>query len=105
MVYVICEEIRKARKPHICDDCLKPIQKGHFYNHQICKYDYVYSWKSHVDCKAAAISYAKLSGFYDWSHEGICLRDDIALPADANWLIEHYPGVAARFGLIEGISP
>jgi len=40
-----------ARKPHRCDWCGLPINKGEKYHYAVYKYDgSVYSWKNHISC-------------------------------------------------------
>lgn len=39
-----------ARKRHICDVCLTPIEPGTLYDRSVNKMDYVFTWKEHVEC-------------------------------------------------------
>lgn len=103
MVYLVCESLQKARVDHLCDDCATPIHKGCLYTRQALRYDDFYTWKSHVDCRAAAIALQYCHG--QWNDEGTCLQRDVSSYEDAQWLRDHYPAAAARIGLVEGFSP
>lgn len=51
MPEVIRSGQRKARKQHQCDYCGAAIEKGEVYDYAFCKYDDVYTWKSHIECQ------------------------------------------------------
>ena len=61
----------KARKEHKCDFCYGKIQKGEVYDNQVCKHDYLYTWKSHFRCGNIA---SKL-GMHDDCDEGVTGED------------------------------
>lgn len=51
----------RARKPHVCDYCHAPIEKGERYCRSINKSDgEVYTWKAHVHCDHIA------RAIWDW---------------------------------------
>lgn len=49
------EEIRSTkpitRKEHECNYCKGTIEIGEKYLNTVLKYDYIYSWKSHINCQ------------------------------------------------------
>lgn len=51
MIEIIKQDIRMARKDHYCDYCNEKISKGSRYELSTLKDDYVYNWKSHIECK------------------------------------------------------
>lgn len=50
MIELIHETTITARKEHRCSYCGEPIQKGEPYHRATLKDDYIYTWKSHLDC-------------------------------------------------------
>ena len=51
---IIRENIRTARKSHICDYCGHFIEAGEKYKNAVLKYDDLYTWKSHLKCSEVA---------------------------------------------------
>jgi hypothetical protein len=60
--------ITKAIKQNTCDYCGGTIRVGHNYLKSTYKGDYIYNWKSHVDCDFIA---NKLNMFKDCDEEGL----------------------------------
>lgn len=48
---VISSNTPIARKDHTCDYCIGDIKKGETYSNVAIKGDYLYTWKSHLDCQ------------------------------------------------------
>lgn len=61
----------KARAVHECDYCSLPINKGEIYSRECIDNDGIYTWKSHVDCRALP---SKL-GWFDAYDDGLCSDD------------------------------
>lgn len=84
-----------AQISHKCEDCRRVIEPGTRYARQTVKDgSKVYSYKSHTDCRAAALENWKNSGSFD---------DEVLPLCDFNgdkdflaWLKENYPAVYER---------
>ena len=61
----------KSRKIHNCSYCNGQIAIGEIYNRTKLKYDYIYTWKSHLKCSEIA---DKLK-MYDNDGEGLTHED------------------------------
>lgn len=80
-----------ARKPHWCDFCGAAIEKGERYSKAtgVFEGDF-FTWKEHLDCKAAGLERMKLTGEY--IYESLANMED----EDRAWIKQEYPAIFER---------
>ncbi len=80
-----------ARKDHQCDFCSTTIKKGERYSNStgVFEGDF-FTWKEHLDCRAALLEYMKLTGTY--SFEPLSNMED----EDRAWIKQEYPAIFER---------
>jgi hypothetical protein len=80
-----------ARKPHRCDFCETIIEKGERYSKAIGVFEGdFFTWKEHLDCRAALLEYMRLTGAY--SYEPLSNMED----EDRAWIKQEYPTIFER---------
>lgn len=80
-----------ARKPHRCDFCETIIEKGERYSKAIGVFEGdFFTWKEHLDCRAALLEYMRLTGAY--SYEPLSNMED----EDRAWIKQEYPAIFER---------
>ena len=52
MTTVLSEDKPRARREHRCSSCEGTISSGEVYIRQVCVYDNLYVWKTHLLCDA-----------------------------------------------------
>lgn len=98
MIKVISEHIMTARITHYCDHFSCVITPGTRYKMQAQINDNGFDvYKAHLDCDEVATEI--------WYNANLSCDETINLGLsdlsdDADWIIEKYPAVAARFGLV-----
>jgi len=83
----------RARKRHRCDHCGDMIEPGTVYDRTVDAWDGLRTFRSHVECAAAANDLHKI---IEAGYEGVNLSCDLEID-DVPWLREDHPLVAARF--------
>lgn len=90
--------IKATRKRHVCEQCGKWIEAGSPAEYETGSYfGEFYSGHQHVECRAAGIAYAEMSGC--WGEDFMWFQHQLEDPDDKAWLLEHHPVVAERLGL------
>lgn len=90
-------QTQRARRPHRCDTCNRPLTVGALYAHHSGVYDGSwYSWRQHLACQALTRAWSRKTN-KDW--------EDQPAPGDARAFIEdlgetlcEMEGTAARIG-------
>lgn len=67
MIEILSNKTLKANKVHRCNYCGLAIPKGETYENSTLKYDDIYRWKNHIDCREIA---NKLHMF-EYADEGV----------------------------------
>lgn len=85
---IISDELRTARKDHICNFCGCEIKKGEKYKHTvIADNGSVYNWKSHLGCEEAVEIYNM-----DEYGDGVTHEDFVDCINDALFDFKHNQG-------------
>ena len=96
---ILSDTEHTARAAHHCGLCHRPIAVGDRYHRQRGIWEgEPYTFKSHVECRVAAVERHHNSG---WTY-GLSL-DDLERD-DKEWLLAEHPIVAARLGLATGAA-
>lgn len=96
--FSVSKIIKATRKPHTCEQCGTEIEVAstcHYFTGSYFR-DF-YSHHVHLECEAAGIAYAKMSGC--WGEDFMWFQHSLEEQEDKSWLLEHHPIVAARLGL------
>lgn len=109
MVQLLDQGEAKARKPHQCYDCYRPISPGQTYSFCKCvDMGRAYTVRSHTDCRAAALDYIA-DGYQPDYDDGIpplsdMMGDSGEMQAEIDRMRGHFPHVATRLELNEQLA-
>lgn len=95
---ILSDSIRRARRPHVCDQCLHRIKFGERYRRQVYVDGEVCTYRAHEDCDEAATKIADLAGHDPRWDDPVNLSNGLC-PEDYELLLTEFPGVADRFGI------
>lgn len=98
MTTVLSDGIRRARRPHTCDQCLHKIKFGERYRRQVHVDGDLCTYRAHEDCDQAAQRYAELAQLHPNWDDPPNLRNDLC-HEDYCWLLDEFPLVADRFSI------
>ena len=96
MTDLLSDSIRRARRPHICDQCLCKIAVGEHYRRQVYVDGELCTYRAHEDCDAAALRIADIGAHNLRWDDPVNLRNDLC-PEDYELLLTEFPAVADRF--------
>lgn len=90
--------IKATRKAYECEQCGRKVDIGSPAIYGAGRFEgYFYTQHTHVECHAAAIAYAELSGL--WGEEFPWFQHMDRDIDWTDWLLENHPIVAERLGL------
>jgi hypothetical protein len=98
MSTILSDGIRRARRPHLCDQCLQEIKFDERYRRQVFVDPQLHTYRAHEDCDAAATRKDKYGNYHPLWDEPSILCNDIDRE-DYGWLLAEFPAVADRFGI------
>jgi hypothetical protein len=99
MSYCSIRTIKKTRKIHCCEACGKKIDAGSsaYYWAGDCD-GMFYACRYHVECRDAEVEFNEKNDC--WGDEYTGFEEIRDKPEDVEWLIEAFPVVASRIGLL-----
>ena len=97
---ILSDSIRRARRPHTCDQCMHKIKFGERYRRQVYIDGELCTYRAHDDCDAAALRKQELGDYLPTYDDPVNLRNDLC-PEDYPWLLAEFPAVADRFGITD----
>jgi len=95
----LSDETRTARKQYLCDQCLQPVVPGQKYRRLRGIWEGTPSiFRSHAECEDAA---AQMRDYHDLlPDEGVPLLHTDTQPEDHEWIVDEFPVVASRLGIV-----